>query len=249
MSPFDMHDQVAVITGGGRGLGEGMAHCFARAGAAVVLAARRQAEIDQVAADVRAAGGRAIAVATDVTDAAAVERLAEAAEKEFGAITTWMNNAGGSPVITPLTQLDPKEWQACVDLNFTSVFTCSVVAARHMESGCIINTSSLASYRGAPGSGHYGACKAAVNSLTMTLSLELAPKIRVNGISPGYVPTEIMMKALKLTDEDLPKLPSQLGIPLGRLGTPEDIGNLCVYLASPAGSWVTGQTIVIAGGH
>lgn len=249
MSAFDMKGRVAVVTGGGRGLGAGIVRCFAEAGAAVVVAARRQHEIDEVAAQVRAAGGEAIAVNTDVTDPDAMEALAEKAVETFGGLHTWVNNAGGSPVIAPLKDLDPAEWDACLRLNLTAVWTGAMAAARRMHEGCIINISSLSAYRGAPGSGHYGACKAAVNSLTMTMALELAPTIRVNGIAPGYVPTEIVMTAMKLSEEDLPGLPDKLGIPLGRLGKPEDIGNLAVYLASPAGEWVTGQTIVCAGGH
>ena len=99
-----------------------------------------------------------------------------------------------------------------------------------------------------PGSGHYSAAKAGVNSLTTTLSRELAPRIRVNGIMPGFVPTEIMMTALNLKEDDLPKLEAALQIPVGRLGTPQDLGAAALYLASPASAWVTGQTLMVAGG-
>jgi len=125
----------------------------------------------------------------------------------------------------------------------------SVIAAKRMtDGGSIINISSHAGDRGVPGSGHYAAAKAGVNSLTKTLSLELAPAVRVNGISPGYVPTEVMMTALD-TDVEALETMAQKRIPLKRLGTPDDMGSTAVYLASDAGSWMTGQTLIVAGGN
>jgi NAD(P)-dependent dehydrogenase (short-subunit alcohol dehydrogenase family) len=100
-----------------------------------------------------------------------------------------------------------------------------------------------------PGSGHYAAAKAAVHSLTQTLARELAPRIRVNAIAPGQVPTEVMMEALDLGDDDLEKFRTRSRIPLERFGTPEDIGAAALYLASPAAAWVTGQILVVSGGH
>jgi len=245
---FDLSGKVAVVTGGGQGIGEGIARTFAQAGAAVVVAARREAQVRRVADAIVAAGGRAIAVPTDVTDAAALTALAKAAVATFGGLHVWVNNAGGSPVRTPLSQLTDEEWDACVRLNLTAVWKASVIAASHMtEGGSIINVSSPAAFRGVPGSGHYAAAKAGVNSLTMTLSLELAPTVRVNGIAPGYVPTEVMMTALD-TDVAALEQMAQSRIPLRRLGTPDDMGSAALYLASDAGSWVTGQTLVISGG-
>jgi NAD(P)-dependent dehydrogenase (short-subunit alcohol dehydrogenase family) len=244
---YDMTGRAAVVTGGGRGIGEGIATVLADAGAGVVVAARRTEEIERVAADIRAAGGKAIAVTTDVTDDDAVEALAQAAVDEFGSLDTWVNNAGGSPVRAPLTELDPVEWDNTMALNLTAVYKCTLAAARHMETGSIINITSMASFVGVPGSGHYAAAKRAVNSLTETFALELAPNIRVNGIAPGAVPTEIMMTALGLDDESVQKLANR--IPLGRLGTPTDFGSACLFLASDASSWMTGRTLPLSGGR
>ena len=133
-------------------------------------------------------------------------------------------------------------------LNLTAVWAASVIAADRMtDGGCIINVTSPAATRAVPGSGHYSAAKAGVNALTLTMSVELAPSIRVNGIAPGFVPTEVVMTALKT---DLPALAhmAESRIPLKRLGTPDDMAGAAVYLASDAGSWVTGQTITVAGG-
>ncbi len=246
---FDLTGDVAVVTGAGRGIGEGIAKTLAGAGAAVVCAARREAEIERVAADIRAAGGQAIAVPTDVTDEAAVEALAQAAADEFGSLDIWVNNAGGSPIQSPLTDLDRAEWDATLLLNLTAVWMCTTVAARHMtENGRVVNISSKAAVQTVVGSGHYAAAKAGVNSLTVTFAKELGPRVRVNCIMPGAVPTEIMMTALKLEENDLPGLERMLRLPAGRLGTPTDLGAATLFLCSPGASWVTGQVIAIDGG-
>ena len=246
---FDVAGDVAVVTGAGRGIGEGIAKVLAGAGAAVVCAARRTEEIERVAAEIREAGGKAIAVSTDVTDDAAVEALAQAAIDEFGRLDIWVNNAGGSPIQSKLVKLDRAEWDHTILLNLTAVWVCSSVAARVMEDGGrILNISSRAADQTVVGSGHYAAAKAGVNSLTKTMAKELGPRIRVNCIMPGAVPTEIMMEALRLSDDDLPQLEKALRLPAGRLGTPTDLGAAALFLCSPAASWVTGQVIGIDGG-
>jgi NAD(P)-dependent dehydrogenase (short-subunit alcohol dehydrogenase family) len=248
MNEFDLTGKVVVVTGAGQGIGEGIAKSMARAGAAVVVAARSVDKIERVAREIQSAGGRSIAVPTDVTDRTALVNLAEVAISEFGGLHSWVNNAGGSPVRSALNDLPDDEWQKCIDLNLTSVWKGSVIAFEYMkEGGSIIQISSPAGDRGVPGSGHYGAAKAAVNSLTKTLSLEYAPTVTVNGISPGYVPTEVMMTALQTDEAALAEM-ADARIPLKRLGTPKDIGSAAVYLASEAGSWVTGQTLIVAGG-
>lgn len=246
---FGLDGQVAVVTGAGRGIGEGIAKVLAGAGASVVCAARRTAEIERVAGEIRDAGGSALAVPTDVTEDAEVEALAQAAIAEFGGLDIWVNNAGGSPIQAPLIDLDREEWDHTLRLNLTAVWICSSVAARVMrDGGRILNISSKAAEQTVAGSGHYAAAKAAVNSLTVTMAKELGPRLRVNCIMPGAVPTEIMMEALNLSDDDLPKLERALRLPAGRLGTPTDLGAAALYLCSPGAAWVTGQVIAIDGG-
>jgi NAD(P)-dependent dehydrogenase (short-subunit alcohol dehydrogenase family) len=245
---FDLAGRVAVVTGGGQGIGEGIATAFAQAGAAVVVAARHADRIARVADEITAAGGKALAVPTDVTDRAAVLALADEAVARFGGLHVWVNNAGGSPVRRPLSELSDDDWDACLRVNLTAVWFASVIAAERMtEGGSIINVTSPAATRAVPGSGHYSAAKAGVNALTLTMSVELAPKVRVNGIAPGFVPTEVMMTALDMDVPALEKM-AEARIPLKRLGTPDDMAAAAIYLASEAGGWVTGQILTVSGG-
>ncbi len=246
---FDLHGSVAIVTGSGRGIGEGIAKVLASAGAAVVCAARRTEEIEQVAADIIKAGGQALAVTTDVTDPAALEALAQAAIKRFGAINIWVNNAGGSPLQAPLSELSREDWDNTIALNLTAVFVASQVAVKHMaQGGCIVNTSSVAAEEVVVGSGHYSAAKAGVNMLTKALACEVGPDIRVNAVLPGFVPTEVVRKALNISENEFGELERSLKLPMVRLGTPFDLGAAVLYLCSPASAWVTGQCLRISGG-
>jgi 7-alpha-hydroxysteroid dehydrogenase len=250
---FGLHGGVAVVTGAGRGIGEGIAVGLAEAGCDVVLTARRENEINAVADRVRALGRRAIAIPGDITDGAFVDGLAERAKEEMGRLSIWVSNAGGADDRTPrhLADMPDRQWDYQLDVNLRAVFTGSRAAARVIDDGgSIINISSGAALKASPNNGPYAVAKAGVDSLTRTLSIELAPrKIRVNGVAPGPVPTEVFMDFFGATEEDLPKLAQQWGVPLGRLGTPEDVANAVVFLASPAASWVTGQTLLVNGGN
>ncbi len=248
MHSFDLTGKVAVVTGGGQGIGEGIAHAYADSGAAVVVAARHVDRVQGVADAINSKGGRALAVPTDVTDNDALVALADAAIEAFGGLDIWVNNAGGSTVRSPLVKLDAADWNACLTLNLTAVWAASVIANERMnDGGSIINITSPAATRAVLGSGHYSAAKAGVNTLTLTMAMELAPRIRVNGVAPGMVPTEVMMTALDMDVPALEKVAEQR-MPLKRLGTPDDIAAAALYLASDAGSWVTGQIITVAGG-
>lgn len=247
---FDLSSDVAVVTGAGRGIGEGIAHALADAGAAVVCAARRTEEIERVAREIRDKGGRAIAQTTDVTDEGAVEALAQCAVDEYGSLDIWVNNAGGSPIQAPVLEIPREEWDATFLLNVTAPWICTRVASRFMgeEGGRILHISSRAGSDPVRGSAHYSAAKAAINNLTVAMARELGPGLRVNTIEPGAVPTEVMMQALRLEDEDLPALERNLRMPAGRLGTPQDLGAAALFLCSPASSWVTGVVLPVSGG-
>jgi NAD(P)-dependent dehydrogenase (short-subunit alcohol dehydrogenase family) len=249
---FALKDGVAVVTGAGRGIGEGIAVGLAEAGCDVVLTARREHEIEAVAERVRALGRRALAIAGDITDGAFVDDLAERAKAEMGKLSIWVSNAGGADDRTPrhLADMPDTQWDYQLDVNLRAVFTGARAATRVLDDGgSIINISSGAALKGSPNNGPYAVAKAGVDSLTRTLSIELAPRIRVNGVAPGPVPTEVFMEFFGASDEDLPKLAQQWGVPLGRLGTAEDVANAVVFLASPAASWITGQTLLVNGGN
>ena len=251
---FRLDGQVAVVTGGGRGIGEGIALGLAEAGADVVLAARRTHEVEAVAEKVRGLGRRALAVTTDVMEIEQVKALAEQAVKDMGKITCWVSNAGGADDRVPRTFLEmpERQWDFQLNLNLKAVWTGAQAAANLMQEsggGTIVNISSSAAGNAAPFNGPYAVAKSGVNNLTQTLAVEMAPLgIRVNGVSPGPIPTEVFMEYLNLKEEEIPELGERFQIPLGRVGTPEDIAPAVVYLASDASSWMTGHTISIRGG-
>ncbi|MEM8767743.1 MAG: SDR family oxidoreductase [Pseudomonadota bacterium] len=251
---FRLDGQVAVVTGGGRGIGEGIALGLAEAGADVVLAARRTNEIEAVAEKVRALGRRALAVTTDMMELEQVQALAEQTFKDMGALSSWVSNAGGADDRVPRTFLDlpERQWDFQLNLNLKAVWTGAQAAGKIMKDnggGTIINISSQVAGRASPYNGPYAVAKSGVNNLTQTLAVEMAPLgIRVNSVSPGPIPTEVFLEFTKMTEDDIPEMGKKLGVPLGRVGTPEDIAPAVVYLASPASSWMTGQDIVINGG-
>lgn len=247
MNAFRLDGQVAVVTGAGKGIGRGIALCLAEAGADVVVSARTRSDIDEVADAVRKTGRRAAAVAADVTDGEQLDALIAAAG-ELGGLNIWVSNAGGLPDATPryLTRTPEDRWDAQMDLNLKAVWMGAVRAAASMESGSIVNISSRAAMGPQLKNGPYGASKAAVNSLTQTLAVELAPRIRVNAVAPGPIPTENFLQSTNFPDDQ--PLEKIIGLPLGRLGTPEDIGNAVVFMASPAASWITGQCLYVTGG-
>ncbi len=251
---FRLDGQVAVVTGGGRGIGEGLALGLAQAGADVVVAARRLNEVEAVAEKIRALGRRALAVKTDVMKIEEVQALAKTTFEQMGKLSCWVSNAGGADDRVPRTFLEmpERQWDFQLNLNLKAVWTGAQAAAQIMKDhggGTIINISSSAAGNASPFNGPYAVAKSGVNNLTQTLAVEMAPLgIRVNGVSPGPIPTEVFMEFLKLKPEEIPQLGKRFGIPLGRVGTPEDISPAVVFLASDAARWMTGQTIVIRGG-
>jgi len=245
---YSLEGRVAVVTGAGRGIGQGIAEDFAKAGAKVILAARRTEEIKRVEQRIRNAGGIAIAVTADVTKSSDLDNLGSTATKEFGKLTDWINNAGGSPLRMPAKELPRDEWHKTIALNLTSIYEGCLTAERYMEKGSIINITSGAGTGPVPGSAHYGAAKAGTNSLTWTFAAEFAPDIRVNAVAPGAIPTEVMLKAIGKDETQLDSILEEWNIPLGRLGTPEDISSACIYLSSDAASWVSGEILRVGGG-
>jgi len=256
---FRLDGQVAVVTGGSKGIGRGIALALADAGADVVVAARSMADCETVAREVRERGRRALAFTADVTRKEQVEALAQAAVDQLGRLTIWVNNAGGLPDCTPdlLSEMPEDRWDGQVDVNFKSVWMGTTAAARRMQEGVILNITSIGARHPRPMFGLLTATKAAANHLTETLAIELAPRIRVNAIGPGAIMTDQMQAVLPAFaaggaegpgESSLQAVKESLKGPLGIEGTPQDVGAAAVYLASPAARWVTGICLYVAGG-
>jgi NAD(P)-dependent dehydrogenase (short-subunit alcohol dehydrogenase family) len=204
-------------------------------------------DLEVTAAGVEERGRQALIVAGDIRDLS--ESLADRTMERFGRVDIWVNNVGGSDEKTTRTLIDtPDEiFRSQLELNLTSAFQGCKAAAKRMRPGSsIVNISSGAGMRGSPFTGPYAAAKAGMNNLTETLALELAPDIRVNTVAPGPVATEAFSEVLG-TDGQHEAIAA--GIPLGRIGRPDDIAGAVLFLVSDAASWITGQLILVAGGR
>jgi NAD(P)-dependent dehydrogenase (short-subunit alcohol dehydrogenase family) len=232
----------AFVTGGGSGIGAATCRRFAAEGAAVAVVDINGDAARAVAAEI---GGLAYEV--DVTDFSAVAAAARDADERLGGLTTLFNNAGGSN-LSPLHQYDEAEWARIVTLNLTGVFHGFKAAAPLIVAnggGSIVSTASISGTRPAAGEAPYAAAKAAVVALTATAALEYAPTVRVNAISPGMIHTGLTDLLLTM-DWAVPHMTAKT--PLGRIGTPDDVADVVVFLSSDLARFITGQNIVIDGG-
>ena len=249
---FSLAGRNALITGGGSGLGLAVAEGFAQYGAAVAVVDIDEAAAGEVAEGIEAAGGRAIALNCDVADHAQVEQTVAAAIERLGDIHVLFSNAGIGDR-APAEEMSLEQWHRVLDINLSGAWYFDQAVGVHMIergiAGCIINTSSITSLVGiTTGNANYAATKGALNALTRTLAIEWARYgIRVNAIAPTHVKTALIAQKM----EDDPALAEFFlgNIPLGRMGTPEDVVGAAIYLASDAGSLVSGHVLVVDGGH
>ena len=243
--------RVALVTGGGTGIGFGIAHCLARYGADVVLASRSREHLDPAAQELgRRTGRRVLAVPANVREPDSIRSAADRAAQEMGGLHILVNNAAGN-FYCASEELSPGGWRAVVETDLHGTFYASQAAFPHMRDagfGRIVSVSMTLHHRGWPGMAHATAAKAGVDALTRTLALEWGRHgITVNAVAPGPIPTEGVRRAFgggRHADAD-----ARRTVPVGRLGDPADIGHMVTYLASPAGDWITGSIFVVDGGE
>jgi NAD(P)-dependent dehydrogenase (short-subunit alcohol dehydrogenase family) len=242
-APYDLAGAVAVVTGGTRGVGRGITTCLLAAGAEVVVTARHEPDTP-----VTAAGRTAVFTPADVRDADQAAGVVAFAVERFGRLDVVVNNAGGSPRADTATA-SPRFSESIVRLNLLAPLYLAQAANAVMQDqasgGSIVNVASVSGTRPSPGTAAYGAAKAGLLNLTATLAVEWAPKVRVNAVTPGLIQTE--QSHLHYGDAEGVEAVART-VPMRRMGTPTDVGNACVFLASPAAAYVSGANLVVHGG-
>jgi 2-deoxy-D-gluconate 3-dehydrogenase len=246
---FDLTGQVAVVTGGNRGIGRGIALGLAESGAAVAVFGRNDEKNEGVFAELKTVGVPSLAVKVDMTKRAGLEPALNTVESELGSVSILVNNAGNVSLSGGIMNERPEDWDCVIETQLSSVFLLSKLAARSMighKRGKIINIGSMYSYFGSGLIPSYSAAKGAIVQLTKSMAIELAPhNIQVNAIAPGWIETDMTapVRTMPLNDEILARTPA------GRWGQPEEIAGTAVYLASHASDFVTGTTIRVDGGY
>ena len=246
---FSMAGRVALITGSSRGIGRAIAEAFAQAGARVVVSSRNQDACDRVAQEIRSRGAEAVAIACNVSDRGAIDTLATRSTEQLGPIDVLVGNAATNPYFGPLLDIEDRAWDKVMSTNVRSnLWLCNRVIPGMAErgGGVVILVSSIAAFKGDATLGAYAVSKAAEIQLVRSLAVEWGPTgVRVNAIAPGLVRTDF---ARALWEDEARRVARERVTPLRRIGEPEDVAGAAVFLASPAGAYVTGQCLVVDGG-
>lgn len=248
MDLFDLRGKVALVTGGGSGLGHGYSVNLAKAGALVIVFGRKEGPLQKTVEEIEKAGGKAEALTGDITDFASIEKTVEYIVKTYGHIDILVNNAG-TEIAEPLFDVTEEHFDTIISVNLKGTYMMAKEAAKYMaeqKSGKIINIASLGSYIGLQDSTVYCSSKGAVMQLTKAFAVELAKyNIQVNAIAPGYFLTE-MTKPFFDDPEHGTWIKER--IPLGYVGTENELAGIAIFLAAKASDYITGQTILVDGG-
>ena len=246
---FDLSGKVAVVTGSSRGIGRSIAQCMARAGARIVVSSRKLEACEQVVESIRSEGGEAVAQACNVSDKAQLQGLIDTAVRSWGRLDILVCNAAVNPYFGAMLDMPEESYDKIMQCNVKSNFLlCNMAVPRMAETGggCILIVSSIGGNHGSATLGVYGISKAADFALTRNLAIEHGPKgIRANCIAPGLIKTDFS-RALWQNEQLLKHV--EEGTPVRRMGQPDDVGGVAVFLASRAAAYVTGQTLVVDGG-
>nr|WP_235096820.1 glucose 1-dehydrogenase [Amycolatopsis decaplanina] len=244
---LSLADRVAVVTGGGRGIGAASAIALAEAGADVVISARSTVELHEVRARIESAGRRALVVAADLSDGDEASGLVEQAVLSFGRLDVVVNNVGAAMKIKPFSELTPGDLQAAFAFNVGTAHAVTRAAVPYLleGTGTVVNITSTVGRVGGRGWLAYGTAKAALAHYTRLAAYDLAPRIRVNAVSPGVIDT-LPLRPL-LTDTERRREVEE-ATPMRKIGSPEDVAAAVLYLASPASAFVTGKIIEVDGG-
>lgn len=245
-SYLSLEGKVALVTGGSRGIGKAIALQLADAGADVVVASRKQADLDAVADEIRALGRKSLAISYHNREVESIRALVDTVKKEFGRIDILVNNAGITRD-TLLIRMSEEDWDAVLDINLKGAFLATKAVVKHMmkqRSGAIVNIASVVGLMGNAGQANYTASKAGLIALTKTAAKELGSRnVRVNAVAPGFIRTAMTEQLSDAAKDAMLRL-----VPLGRPGEPEDVAKAVAFLASDNAAYVNGQTLTVCGG-